>query len=206
MRATGFCFASADLDLHPTGNFSFAFPLAAWAFLGYSAPVYLFGSNDGVAFTLISTTAVAGAPICASPPSSIPCSYLVNALPPASQPSFSVYRVVSPAFNYDYAATLFTPASPSTKSLALGSKLAFTSSDGVVGAGAAQAPAQPSRTGSAAGSLLWVASAAGVVGAAAVAAGSLYVVARRRRARCAAKGEKIPATRVAIPAAEVAHV
>ena len=189
---------SFDLaDLRNAGNFSSPFPLAAWAFLGYSSPVYLFGSNDGASFTLVSTSAVAGAPICASPPSSMPCSYLVNSLPPASQPSFSIYRVVTPSNNYDYAATLFTPASPTTRSLSLGS-LASTS-DGAPSAASAQKQSAPSPAGATGAPLLWVALAAGaaiVVGAAAAA-----VALRRRRARYAAKANKIPATFVAIPAA-----
>ena len=185
------------------GNFSFAFPLAAWAFLGYSAPVSLLGSNDGVSFTPISTTAVAGAPICASPPSSIPCSYLVNTLPPASQPFFSIYRVVTQSSNYDYAATLFTPASPTARSLSLGSLA--TTSDGAPSAASAMAQPASSPAGATAAPLVWVAFAAGgavvIVGAAAAA-----VALRRRLARNAAKANKIPATFVATPAAECALV
>ena len=195
-------FASVWLiSIRRTGNFSFAFPLAAWAFLGYSSPFYLFGSNDGASFTLISTTAVAGAPICASPPSAMPCSYLVNALPPASQPSFSIYRVVSPANNYDYAATLFTPASPTTKSLALAS-LALTSSDGVAGAGAALSHAQPAPSPAAVAARdAWISAASAGGAAACVAASLLLRVSRRRRAAYAAKtaaAEKIPVTHVSV--------
>ena len=173
MRASCLSFVQQPALIFPQGNFSSAFPLAAWAFLGYSTPVYLFGSNDGATFTLISTTAVSGAPVCASPPSSIPCSYFVNALPPASQPSFSFYRVVSPAYDYDYAATLFTQPGPSARALSLDNG-PLAAADGAAFQAPAPSSPSPSRSLS---SLVWIALATG--GACAVAAGVVAV----RRAR-----------------------
>ena len=127
----------------------------------------------------------------------MPCSYLVNSLPPASRPSFSFYRVVSPAPNYDYAVTLFTPASPSLRGLALGG----------AGAGAAGAPPSPdqaalpspAQAASPRSSLVvWVVVAA--CGSCLTAAG-VAVVRRARVARAAhanKKFDKIPATLVAM--------
>ena len=187
----------SNLSSPQQGNFSSPFPLAVWALLGYSAPVYLFGSNDSAAFTSIPTTAVGGAPICASPPSSMPCSYQVNSLPPASQPPFSYYRVVSPVNNYDYAVTLFAVATPSLKSLLLSSSLALTSTDDGVGARAAPASSQPAPAPAAvAARAVWISAVAAGVAAACVAALLLARVVRRRRAAYAAKSMKIPVSLV----------
>ena len=85
------------------GRFSVPFAVAAWLVIGYSTPSYLMGSNDGSTFTNISLVST-DHPACNA--TFVPCVYAVAPLP--SLPTFSVYRLVTPASEYDYVVTLFT--------------------------------------------------------------------------------------------------
>ena len=122
----------------------------------------------------------------------MPCSYLVNSLPPASRPSFSVYRVVSPSNNYDYGVTLFALPSPSLRGMALG-----ISGAGVLDAGAPPAPEPPGSVSPGRTRRMWIALLA--VGGAGVSVAAAALARRARILRAAhalKKGEKIPATRL----------
>ena len=92
------------------GRYGAPFAVAAWFVEGYSSPAFLMGSNDGVAFTTISMKTT---PSAASASASQPCIYQTSTLPPASRPAFSIYRLVTPASNYNYAVTLLTQPLPS---------------------------------------------------------------------------------------------
>ena len=93
------------------GTFSAPFAAAAWFFVGFSPLPYLMGSNDGSTFTNVSMS-VSSSSLCAVQLARESCFYATSPLPIGSQPTFSIYRVVSTDALYNYAITLLTIALP----------------------------------------------------------------------------------------------
>ena len=91
------------------GTYASAVRVSAWFFLGYFNSASIYGSNDGVTFTNLNFDVVnnpASSPLCNNLP--VQCGYAVSSIPFASQPLFTIYRVIPAISNYDSAITLFT--------------------------------------------------------------------------------------------------
>lgn len=83
------------------GHYSNPFVLDAYTVVGYSTPFTLFGSNDGMHFSFINSVFNHNG-LCAT--TWIPC---VSFATTDSIP-YSIYRLVTPSSNYNYAVTLFS--------------------------------------------------------------------------------------------------
>ena len=91
------------------GTFASPFAVASAFIVGWSTPVTLVGSPDGVAPFVVIPMRASSSAACSSTTS--PCTFYVNPQPVPARAAYSVYRVVTPASNYNSAVTLLTAVS-----------------------------------------------------------------------------------------------
>ena len=98
------------------GTYAQPFRVTSWIWVGYSVPVYLMGSNDGVTFSNVSvlTTSSFGSnpPYCGSQGNAGPCGYVIV----SGAGVYSVYRAVAVTPTYNSGITLLGTLFPSPPS------------------------------------------------------------------------------------------